>query len=82
MEKEDYYNELIGSLATRGYELRTISENQAAMAENIEEQRMSVGGVSSDEELTNMIKYQHAYNAASRYINVVDQMLEHLLERL
>ena len=78
----DYYNELVGSLATRGYELRTISENQAAMAENIEEQRMSVGGVSSDEELTNMIKYQHAYSAASRYINVVDQMLEHLLERL
>ena len=78
----DYYNELIGSLATRGYELRTISENQAAMTENIEEQRMSVGGVSSDEELTNMIKYQHAYSAASRYINVVDQMLEHLLERL
>jgi len=78
----DYYNELVGSLATRGYELRTISENQAAMTENIEEQRMSVGGVSSDEELTNMIKYQHAYSAASRYINVVDQMLEHLLERL
>lgn len=78
----DYYNELVGSLATRGYELRTISENQAAMAENIEEQRMSVGGVSSDEELTNMIKYQHAYSAASRYINVVDSMLEHLLERL
>ena len=78
----DYYNELIGSLATRGYELKTISENQAAMTENIEEQRMSVGGVSSDEELTNMIKYQHAYSAASRYINVVDQMLQHLLERL
>lgn len=78
----EYYNELIGSLATRGNELRTISENQAGMTENIEEQRMSVGGVSSDEELTNMIKYQHAYSAASRYINVVDQMLEHLLERL
>ncbi len=78
----DYYNELIGSLATRGNELRTISENQAAMTENIEEQRMEVGGVSSDEELTNMIKYQHAYSAASRYINVVDQMLQHLLERL
>jgi len=78
----DYYNELVGSLATRGYELKTISENQAAMTENIEEQRMSVGGVSSDEELTNMIKYQHAYSAASRYINVVDQMLQHLLERL
>ena len=78
----DYYNELVGSLATRGYELKTISDNQSAMTVNIEEQRMNVGGVSSDEELTNMIKYQHAYSAASRYINVVDQMLEHLLERL
>lgn len=78
----DFYNEMIGNLATRGNELKTISDNQVAMAENIEEQRMSVGGVSSDEELTNMIRFQHAYSAASRYINVVDEMIEHLLERL
>ena len=34
------------------------------------------------EELASLLTYQHAYNAASRYINVVNQMLEHLLERL
>ena len=39
-------------------------------------------GNSTDEELTSLLTYQHAYNAASRYINVVNQMLEHLIERL
>jgi len=29
-----------------------------------------------------MIQFQNAYNAASRYINVVDEMLEHLLTSL
>ena len=36
-------------------------------------------GVSSDDELSNMIKYQQAYNAASRYINVVSELIETLV---
>ena len=36
----------------------------------------------TDEELTYMIKYQNAYNAASRFINVVNEMIEHLLTQL
>ena len=38
--------------------------------------------VSSDEELEKMIKFQQAYNAASRYINVVSDMLESLIVSL
>ncbi|MBP5183584.1 MAG: flagellar hook-associated protein FlgK [Lachnospiraceae bacterium] len=78
----EYYNELIGALATRGEELRTISENQQTMTNKIDEQRTSVTGVSSDEELTNLIRFQHAYNASSRYINVINEMLETIIERL
>jgi len=44
--------------------------------------REQVVGVSSDEELTSMIKFQNAYNASSRYINVVSEMLEHLVTAL
>ncbi len=77
-----YYNEFIGGIATRGDELNTISENQQVMTENIDEQRLSVTGVSSDEELTNLIKFQHSYSAASRYINVVDEMLATLMEKM
>ncbi len=52
------------------------------MADGYDSQRMMTESVSSEEELQNMIKYQQAYNAASRYINVVDQMLEHIVTRL
>jgi flagellar hook-associated protein 1 FlgK len=44
--------------------------------------RTEVLGVSSDEELTNMIKFQNAYNASSRYMNVVSEMIDYLLQSL
>jgi flagellar hook-associated protein 1 FlgK len=78
----DYYTYYIGTLATRGEKLKTIADSQAGMVESINSQRTSVIGVSSDEELTNMIKFQHAYNAAARYVNVIDEMLEHIVTKL
>ena len=44
--------------------------------------REQVVGVSTDEELSNMIKFQNAYNASSRYINVISEMLEHIISTL
>ncbi|MFT4144593.1 MAG: flagellar hook-associated protein FlgK [Mobilitalea sp.] len=79
---DDYYTSFISEIANRGEQLNTISVNQASMVESIDNQRMQVTGVSSDEELTNLIKYQHAYNAAARYVNVVSQMLEDIIVKL
>jgi flagellar hook-associated protein 1 FlgK len=78
----DYYNSFMSEIANRGEQLNTISSNQSSMVESIDNQRMGVTGVSSDEELTNLIKYQHAYNAAARYVNVVSEMLEHVIMNL
>lgn len=78
----EYYNSFIAELANRGEQLNTISTNQASMVNSIDNQRMEVTGVSSDEELTNMIKYQHAYNASARYVNTVNDMLKEILEKL
>lgn len=79
---KDYYTALVGDLAIRGKELDSLSKNQATMVERVNDQRQQITGVSSDEELANLIKFQHAYNASSRFITVVDQMLEHILTRL
>lgn len=79
---KDYYTNFTGELATRGNELNNTSQNQATMVKNIDDQRQAIAGVSSDEELTNLIKYQHAYNASSRFITVIDQMMEHIVTRL
>lgn len=78
----EYYNAFMGEIATIGSEYRGMYENQEELVTSIDNSRQEVSGVSSDEELTNMIMYQHAYNANSRYITAVDQMLQHLLERL
>lgn len=78
----DYYNAFISELANRGEQYRTISSNQASMVESIDNKRMEIMAVSSDEELTNMIKYQHAYNASARYINVISEMLKDIIEKL
>lgn len=79
---DDYYTNMIGGLGIRGNDWNNMVDYQTSLTESIEDKRQQVAGVSSDEELVNMMKYQHAYNAASRYINTIDSMLETLIERL
>jgi flagellar hook-associated protein 1 FlgK len=73
---------MVGELATLGSVYSTTSESLQNTTDTIDTNRQAVIGVSSDEELTNMIKYQAAYNAASRYINVVSEMIDYLLSSL
>ena len=78
----DYYTDLVSQIGNSGYVQRSIYENQTTTVENICSAREQVVGVSSDEELSNMIKFQNAYNASSRYINVLSEMLEHIITTL
>ncbi|NLJ95902.1 MAG: flagellar hook-associated protein FlgK [Clostridiales bacterium] len=75
----EYYITFISAIANRGEQVNSISQNQATTVASIDNKRAEVTGVSSDEELTNLIKFQHSYNAAARYINVVSEMLEHII---
>ncbi len=77
-----FYVKWIGEAANTGNVYSTTATSLQGTKEEIESSRQGVIGVSSDEELTTMIKYQSAYNAASRYINVVNEMIEHLLTSL
>ena len=78
----DYYKNLVGQVANSGLVFRGIQESQTVATDALMNAREQVVGVSSDEELTNMIRYQNAYNASSRYINVISEMLEHILSTL
>ena len=79
---EDYYGDLISQVANSGSIYGSILTNQQETVDSTFSAREQIIGVSQDEELSNMIKYQNAYNAASRYINVIDEMLEHILSTL
>ncbi len=78
----DYYTDLVSQVSNSGYVFNSVYENQLNTVEATENARQQIIGVSSDEELSNMIKFQNAYNASSRYINVVSQMLEHIINTL
>ncbi|MDO4166522.1 MAG: flagellar basal body rod C-terminal domain-containing protein [Eubacteriales bacterium] len=79
---DEYYQAMITNLATRGHTWKSITDNQDKVVADLEQQRQQVMGVSSEEEMVNLLQFQHAYNAASRYITVIDSMLGYLIERL
>jgi len=78
----DYYAGMMENLSDRGYTYDSIAKTQEQTVNDLENLRQEVAGVSSDEELTNLIKFQHAYNASSRYITTVAEMIEHLINTL
>jgi flagellar hook-associated protein 1 FlgK len=55
------------------------AENYNTLTVAAENQRLSVAGVSLDEEMTNLIRYQHAYNGAARVITAMDDALDRLI---
>ena len=72
----------MGQFATLGNVWKGMIENQETTVHSVESARQNEMGVSTDEELADLLKYQQCYNASSRYITVVDEMIEHLITRL
>lgn len=73
---QEFYDKIIGKLGTDGNVYYSAAETLANTTTSIDNKRLQLTGVSSDEELTKLIKYQSAYNAASRYMTVISQMTE------
>lgn len=77
-----YYKEFVGDFANKGYTYEGIAETQTQAVSELENQRQAVVGVSTEEELSSLIKFQQGYNASSRYFSVVSEMVEHLISKL
>lgn len=78
----DQYRAIISGLGVAGQEADRMGGNQQVLLRAIENQRDAVSGVSLDEEMTQMIKYQQGYAAAARVITAVDEMLDTIINRL
>ena len=79
---QDYYRAMVDEFANKCKSHTKMVERQNLTVNDVNTQRQQTIGTSSDEELTNLIKFHQAYNASSRYVSVVSQMLEHIIERL
>ncbi len=77
-----FYESMIGTMAVETQEAERMSRNAGTLKGSVDEQRQSVSSVSLDEEMANMIKYQHAYNAAARNITAVDEMLDKIINQM
>ena len=75
----NYYTDLVSQVGNTGFMFRSIFENQEGALESIEGSRQQVVGVSSDEELSNMIKFQNAYNLASKMISILNECYDRLI---
>lgn len=78
---EQFYEGILGTLGVDAQHALHLVENQTLLVEQLEMRRSSVSGVSLDEEMTNMIQFQHAYNAAARLVTVIDEVLDTLINR-
>lgn len=82
VDYQTYYTQMIGDIANLGSVYKASEEALDKTTIYLDNQRQKVAGVSSNEELNNMIRFQSAYNASSRYFTVVSDMLEYLLSQL
>lgn len=76
---ESFYASLIGEMGVEAQAANTMLETTTTLRQAVEDRRQSVSGVSLDEEMTNMIKFQQAYNASARMITIVDEMLDKII---
>lgn len=76
---DGFYNALVGEVGNEGRTIERGLEFNTLVTNQMSELRDSTSGVSLDEEMANLIKYQHAYTAASRLISMSDEMLLTLL---
>ena len=76
MTMDSYFKDTIDRLGIQAQEAKRMVENQEELLANLELSRASISGVSLDEEMANLIQFQHAYNANAKVISTVDELLE------
>ncbi|OHD69249.1 MAG: flagellar hook-associated protein FlgK [Spirochaetes bacterium RBG_16_49_21] len=78
----DFYTAVISRVGTQGEEAKDRVRNQETLLKNLANMRESVSGINLDEEMSNLVAFQHGYNAAIRVITAMDRMLETLITRM
>jgi len=79
---DEYLSAVVTDMGLRGEIAETALQTQNLVLKELRDMRESLSGVNIDEELTQMIKYQHGYAAAARFITEVDRMIDTIINRM
>lgn len=75
----DYYNSLVGNVGAATANARFNFNYYKALATDLNNRQEEISGVNLDEEMSNLIKFQHSYAAAAKLISAADQMFQTIL---
>ncbi|CAI2717139.1 flagellar hook-associated protein FlgK [Nitrospina watsonii] len=79
---DDFYSGLINSVGNGARSAQTLAQQQESISLQLDIRRESVSGVSIDEEMINLIKFQQAFQASARMISIVDEMFDILQNQI
>lgn len=79
---DDYFADTITNVGLKGEQAQNQLATQNKIMGDLRELRDSISGVNIDEELADIIKFQHGYNVAAKFISVQDELLDTLINRL
>lgn len=79
---QSFYEGLIGGMAVNAQEANRLTDNSNVLRDSVDQRRQSVSAVSLDEEMTNMIQFQHAYNASAKMISLQDELLDTIINKM
>lgn len=79
---DDYFAETVTNAGLKGEQAENMLLSQNSIMNDLRDLRDSISGVNIDEELADIIKFQHGYNAAAKYVTVIDEMLDTIINRL
>ncbi len=79
---DDYFAESVTNVGLKGEQAEMNLQSQTAIMDDLRSTRDSISGVNIDEELSEIIKFQHGYNAAAKFITVWDSLLDTVINRL
>ncbi|MCM8710954.1 flagellar hook-associated protein FlgK [Clostridium sp. SYSU_GA19001] len=82
MKIDNYFKDVIDRLGVQGAEAKRMVVNQETLLASFKQTRESISGVSLDEEMANLIQYQHAYQANAKIISTVDELLDVVINGL
>ena len=82
MNGDEFYQMFLMESGTKSGEATGITDNQQKLVDSADNYRQGIMNVSLDEEMTMVLKYKFAYNASSKALNLVDQMMDQIINRM
>jgi flagellar hook-associated protein 1 len=79
---DDYFADTVAEIGLKGQEASYAMETTNLVMKNLRDLRESISGVNIDEELAQMIKFQHGYSAAARFVSEVTKMIDTIINRM